>query len=481
MNKPKIFSFVVVLAATAALFVIVVAGLASSNPTTVRENVSLNQGWDTVFFEDFESGIDSNVWTASDQNGTTGGEYYWATTTYTASQGSNSAWIAGGGEDGALLEAGADNYPDSTLSSLLREPVDLTDPTNARLTFDYWIKTEPNFDVFQVAVSTDGSNFDDVWNQSGGDGEWLSAEVSLSDYVGESTVWVHFFFSSNASENDIGVFLDNVRLESLTETKTYFPLVRRDPTPTPPPFYYFDDFSDPSSGWPVIDNSWNSQDCFKWYYSGAETYFGDICDDRTDVKVSPLVDLPEGDYELSVSARFRSTGESADIMWWTSYGILFDAKDDPNPSNPDLGDYYMIWVLWEGNDYFKWKILKDIPGDQLNLTEWERLDPSYFDYGNGGTKFNHWKIVRTDTTISVYVNDFPLKTINEARPTENYQTLFGVFNSTYETSFNEVAFDNYEVQALDGSTAIDWLPGKEGNAVISGEFSLEEFLPDREK
>ena len=242
-------------------------------------------------------------------------------------------------------------------------------------------------------------------------------------------------------------------------------------------YFYYDDFSNPNSGWPVVDNTHVSNDCFRWYYNQG-TYNAEICDDRTDVKVGPLVRLPDNSYEIEVVSRFNSSGG-----WWTSYGILFDAKDDPDPSKPNLGDYYMIWVLWEGSSVHKWLILKDIPGDQIRLTEWEILQSDEYNYGSSGNGWNKWKIVRTADTIDVYVNDNHLKTVNEKRPTTNFQYLFGLYTATFETGTKQnplrTSFDSYKVVELEiASSGIEQVrPQSNGGTYTVEPFTLDDHLP----
>jgi hypothetical protein len=423
-----------------------------------------NGGWTLVFEESFESGIGAD-WTVSDTNGATNGEYYWATTSNNQSAGSFSAWVAGGGTDGSALTAGTDDYPNYALSSMIHDPVDLSGQNSARLTFDYWTDTESTFDILVVSASTDGSNYTNLAVRDGSSSGWQSEEVNLDAYAGQSQVWIRFFFSSNSTTTAEGVYVDDIRLETASEFFSYFPIIIY----TVPPYFYFDDFSDPGSGWPIIDNTHNPQDCFKWEYGDTETYKSDICDDRTDVKVSPLVKLPDGDYEIEVDGRFRESGG-----WWTSYGILFDAKDEPDPNKPDLGDYYMVWVLWEGSKKHKWKILKDVPGDQIDLTSWSILDGSDYNYSGSGTAWNTWKISRTDSQISVSVNGNHLRTVNESRPTSNYQELFGVFSATYETNRLKVAFDNYLI-TTDGNSS------SATKSITGGTYVSQPFSPEMER
>ncbi len=256
----------------------------------------------------------------------------------------------------------------------------------------------------------------------------LAVIVAVISIVGNSTA-----FADQDSKSDSGaiykVTLPMIALQELT-------------------YLYFDDFSDPGSGWRVVDNTHVSNDCFRWYYDQG-TYRSDICDDRTDVKVGPLVKLPENSYEIEVVSRFNYV--PGEIWWWNSYGILFDAKDEPDPTKPDLGDYYIVWVLWEGTNVHKWQIMRDLtgPGNQIEITDWEILRSDKYNYGSNGSAFNTWKIVRTADTISVFVNDNHLVTVNEKRPTTNFQYLFGLYSATYETAISRAIFDSYKVIELE--------------------------------
>ena len=233
---------------------------------------------------------------------------------------------------------------------------------------------------------------------------------------------------------------------------------------------YYDDFSDSSSGWPVTYHP-DPQDWYHWYYENGR-YKLDVGDDRTDVKASPGVDLPPGDYVLEVDARFRYNGG-----WWTSYGIIFDGKDDPDPSHSDLGDYFMLWILWEGAKKHKWGILEDYQGGQADPS-WQILDSSDYNYGDYGLEWNHWKIVRSASNIKVYVNGNYLGTVAKARPTTNYQVLFGLYGSTYETNQVNISWDDYWVRYA-GTAASTWDVTPREPIVVSGDFGLERSLPGR--
>jgi len=426
--------------------------------------------WTSVISDTFESGIGGTV---TDLDGpTTNGEYFWATTTFTVSEGTNSAWATGGGADGSALTVGTDNYPPNAMSALTYGPVDLSSYAIVRLSYDYWVNTASSDDQLLVQASTDGTAFTSLMSHDGSMSSFQSNNISLNTYNGSNQVWIRFYFTSNGSDEDLGAFIDNMLLEAADTQEIYMPLVSLDPTPTPLPYFYYDDFSDNTSGWQEIDNRHDKDNCYRWIYTGG-VYHADICDDRTDIKNSPFVDLPVGDYDLEVSARFTDR----DSGWWTAYGVLFDAKNDPDPSNPDLGDYYMLWVLWEGKNQAKFKLINDIPGKQKSVFNWRDVPSAY----NQGTGWNTWRIVRTENHIAIYLNGEYVTTVSESRPRTNYQTLFGVYVSTYETNHLGVEFDNYKIIALDGSLNYGSASQVADPYFVSGEFSLEALLPDNQE
>ena len=128
--------------------------------------------WTNVINDTFESGIGG---TAVDLDGATNGEYFWATSTYTAGAGTTSAWATGGGAQGSALTAGTDNYPPNAESALTYGPVDLSSYAIAQLSYDYWTETEAATDLLQVRISTDGTNFSLLSSFDGSSSGWQAS------------------------------------------------------------------------------------------------------------------------------------------------------------------------------------------------------------------------------------------------------------------------------------------------------------------
>jgi hypothetical protein len=147
----------------------------------------------------------------------------------------------------------------------------------------------------------------------------------------------------------------------------------------------------------------------------------------------------------------------------------------------------MLWVLFEGPSTARWTILNDMtgPGNQEAVGGWRLLSGAVYNYGDSGLEWNHWKILRADNSISVYCNGVLLETLgcgpdqlNCVRPRDNYQVLFGLYGSTYETNQASFSWDNYLVQTA-GDRAGSWNLVPRGPMVTSGHSELEELLPRR--
>jgi len=227
------------LLAVLAISALTLGGLLLS---ALPESVSLARqpqrvaSWTPVFTETFESEISSS-WIVTDVTGSNNGEYYWAATAYTASQGITSTWATGGGADGSLLDPGVDDYPHNALTYMIRGPLNLSGTTGARLVFDAWLDIPDDLDSLQVIAATESGSYQAVATLRGESQEWLTYTVDMDAYAGEPEVWVGFRFSSNEAASGLGAFVDNVMLESVVGTNIYLPSVRKDPalTPTPQP------------------------------------------------------------------------------------------------------------------------------------------------------------------------------------------------------------------------------------------------------
>ena len=173
-------------------------------------------GWQTITSQNFE-GAFPGAWSVFDNNGATGGEYYWNNRACRPYAGNYSGWGVGGGADGAALTCGSD-YPHDADSWLYYGPFDLEDAIAGELVFKLWSYTESYNDCVSYVASVDGIHFEG-YGISGNTQGWddavldLTSVPTLGNLLGQSQVWVALVFSSNDSVNYAeGGYVDDVVL-----------------------------------------------------------------------------------------------------------------------------------------------------------------------------------------------------------------------------------------------------------------------------
>ncbi|HIQ12086.1 MAG TPA: hypothetical protein EYH29_04370 [Caldilineales bacterium] len=118
-----------------------------------------------------------------------------------------SIWPAARGRTAA--QPCVENYLNDMESWVIFGPFNLTDATQAELTFDYLLDTEKGADWFGWYASNDNAHFSGI-RESGDSNGWTSQTFSLNEWVGQNQVWLAFIFESDGQNTDKGVFLDNV-------------------------------------------------------------------------------------------------------------------------------------------------------------------------------------------------------------------------------------------------------------------------------
>ena len=164
------------------------SGWSATQSTTVNSSV----GWITIVSTDFE-GTWPGPWDVSDNDGATGGEYYWGKRNCRAYAGSYSGWGVGGGAQGSGLGCSA-NYPNDASSWMEYGPFSLSNTTAADLRFKLWTNSEIDIDGVCGLASIDGTNY---WGNciSGNTGGWIDRVLDLSNVytlgnlLGQPNVW----------------------------------------------------------------------------------------------------------------------------------------------------------------------------------------------------------------------------------------------------------------------------------------------------
>ena len=417
------------------------------NQTPINFSVSTGE-WTTVISETFESGFPSG-WSSIDDSSSDGGEYRWDLETFSPSPtvgDSISAWAVGGGLQGGSFDiTNPDGYPDNVDSWLIYGPLDLSGVGDISLTFDYWLQTDGG-DALAVAVSTSSAataNFsgEQVYTTTSG---WTSASYDLSDELGESTVYIGFNFTSDASGNSgnlPGALLDNVIIQTQGLDDIYLPLVIKDPTPTPNPT--------PAGGEDYKNYFTNESDIEDWEKRRGDTseseyeiYHGDSGVLNVQVKpledyliVSPLVAAPSIPYTVEISAQHKEA-EHRDLL-----GIVFggdwngDTCDDGNNTDPStcFNSHYTLKVEYrekDGETFLRYKLLRvneyvaNQPSDVDVLIDWEKVSTDENDY-------NEWRVeIQEDNDIKIYLNDNHVDTYRDNDMDSFIEPYFGVIVET---------------------------------------------------
>jgi len=204
-----------------------------------------------------------------------------------------------------------------------------------------------------------------------------------------------------------------------TSTATRTPAPTATPTPTDTPIaLYFDDFSNPDSGW----RAWDDAGSGGGYLDGEYRI---------------LYRQPGSNGARAPNVRFQDCSVEADARYATGdngyYGITFGIQSD--------GDYYALIVTdgaynlakivnWGWNDLIPWTSFAAIRPGQLG---------------------NHLRVDRDGSQISVYVNGEYATTILDSQFMGSLGV--GVFAGAWGAPL-DVRYDDYRVSAI---RAIDWV------------------------
>ena len=184
----------------------------SARPPARPEAARGGGGWETILDDDIETlPFPYSPWELTTVSGP---DVLWGDQTFRADSGTWSLYCA---DDGAQAppENSGGPYLDNMASYAIYGPFDLSDATDAELTFDYWSETESNYDYFWWSASTDGTTFTG-FNVTGSSGGWQNETYSLSGRAGQPQVWIAFFFQSDGSITEEGTYVDDLLLRKQT-------------------------------------------------------------------------------------------------------------------------------------------------------------------------------------------------------------------------------------------------------------------------
>jgi len=199
---------------------------------------------------------------------------------------------------------------------------------------------------------------------------------------------------------------------------TWTPTATPSPTGGPQPLY-FDDFSDPNSGWPTVDDEYRSIG----YLDGEYRIL-----------------LKETNWYSGATPGFRCTdcAIEADVRpasaAYGSYGILFGITNTWDLYSFEITSD-QLYALW-----------KNTAGEWVALVGW--TDSPYI---HAGEATNHLRVVRNGSEIALYANGHHLTTISDSSFLGNLRV--GLSATAYDEPNVDVRFDNFAVYAIGGTSS----------------------------
>jgi hypothetical protein len=261
---------------------------------------------------------------------------------------------------------------------------------------------------------------------------------------------------------DTGPLIDDIKLEALHLFNVYLPLVRVDPTPTPTPtpLVYYDDFSDPASGWSVGPayryNEWCrwGWDCHSGYEAVAymgydEGHYriyvpmdwrggGDV--DTWFVWPAEMAPMDEAltplteNYCIEVKGILANSWETYQ-PWWAHWGIVFGADETGKQLYTfQINANHRVAVL-RYQDYI---YPGDIQGDSDVNVETPISYWSNREYGNSTDEYNVLKVFVQGSRADFYVNGAHVEDVNIP---DLPRAQIGVIGGSWEVTPVEVKFD----------------------------------------
>lgn len=208
---------------------------------------------------------------------------------------------------------------------------------------------------------------------------WVNRTVDLSAYAGQ-TVTLQIRVETDGSLNS-NYYIDDVMVGEMFYT--YLPLTLRN-------FWagYFDDFSDPNSGW---DTGENARQIYRYLGGEYQIY---VKTEWDGFAITPDLVLPS-DYRIEVDARKVSAGAC-------SYGLIFGAH-----WTSDSYEAYQVIVYPTTGEFFVNK--RALDGSWSTIKDW-----TYSSAINQNDGTNHITVDRIGTTIKLYMNGTQVANITDS-------------------------------------------------------------------
>ncbi len=418
------------------------------------------------------------VWRAI-ANPTDAARYYWdrvASGTY-----SNTAWSATTPiTTSPPLTPGVSPYPSGQDTWLIFGPINLSRFQYVRLTFEYYLDSEPG-DTLIWGASYDGQTFYGSSQGGGHISDWLTGTLQLApSEFANNMVYIGFAFQSGASPSGRGAFIRSVSLTGVPLNFIYMPAVLNNypptptPTPTPIPLYgYTFDEPDPRA---------SGSDLSKWGGKFDGSHPGDFGPYAYGQDVRVGHGNPKNSLTLYTTASFVVDASSptdngapayaptnfdlyVDTSPWhlfpdNRYGIVFGASDSAfgvNPSNFNPNANFYLLYFSTGNAAVS---ARGIRLDRCSGGNCTRLSGSASNDGyiavppnfvGNASAFDTVHLQRDGSTITVWVNDVYMFSLSDG--TYLGSRKWGVFILPYQNDPTyppigqqvQVDFDNIRI------------------------------------
>lgn len=289
----------------------------------------------------------------------------------------------------------------------------VTIPTGVTtLRFWHWIASEDScdYDFAWVRINNTSVLNVDLCEENNTAG-WVAQAVNIGAYAGQ-TVSLQFRVETDSSLNS-NYFVDDVALEGATpgDYYVYLPLALKNFWPG-----YFDDFSNPNSGWGVGED----ENVIYRYLNGEYQIYlkrGDW-----GFAITPDLVLPS-DYRIEVDARKVSPGVC-------SYGLVFGTR-----WTPDSWETYQV-IVWPTDGEFLIN-KRTLDGTWTVIQAWTYSSAINRNYGT-----NRIRVDRIGTAIRIHINGTMVANIIDGSFTGPGRDA-GIGAYSYADAPVDVRFDNF--------------------------------------
>ncbi|MHA1680918.1 MAG: lamin tail domain-containing protein [Promethearchaeota archaeon] len=401
----------------------------------------------TLFYDDFENGLSkwesiTGLWHLTDVNSTWSDPFHSPT---------NAMWF--GIESTGNYDMGFQENGNLTSSAM-----DLSYFDQAYLEIFHWRTGEYSYDHSRIYISTDNVNWDLLYSNSSEISPWEKLVFNISDYCGNPSVQIRFYFTSNSQNNNYrGWLIDDVKIYS-NSSKPFNQL--QNPANN----------SELFSG--MINFSWSSIDLkagpvnYTLQVSNSSN-FSTILYNFTSIPEIPnvtntieLIDLPNGLYYWRVLPSFGPFQGN-----WSKYSIIDLSRNDFAPSlnsgaisplTGNLSTQFNFSVIYMDNDNnFPEFIAVNINGTFYSMEKQNFLDSDYtdgclyqslvylqpgeYEYSfecNDGI-FTNATVTYTGLNVSISNLTPPILSESQVTPVSGYNNT-----TTFQFSVNYTDYDN---------------------------------------